>query len=168
MQTTTQTIAMESPQYLTFTLADEQYAVGLPHVKEIIEYDTLTRVPATEPWIRGVINLRGGVVPVLDLAVKLGLPERAISRRTCIVIVDVQLSGERALMGVLADAVNEVIEIPESEVERPPAFGTRMRVDYLLGMARADRKFMLILDIERVVTASDLLAVTVEPAVAEA
>jgi purine-binding chemotaxis protein CheW len=153
-----------APQYLTFTVAGEEYALGILRVKEIIEYDTLTRVPSVAPWIRGVINLRGSVVPVLDLAIKLGLGEGAITRRTCVVIVELTLDGAPALMGVLADAVNQVVEI--AEVEPPPAFGTRMRVDYLQGMARTERKFVLLLDIDAVVRAEDLLAVAPAEAVA--
>ena len=145
-------------QYLTFLLADEEYAVGVLRVKEIIEFDSITHVPSTPAWIRGVINLRGGVVPVVDLAVKLGLPERLITRRSCIVIVETQLAGERALMGVIADAVSQVVDIPPSEVEPPPAFGTRIRVDFLNGMGRAGKKFVLMLDIDRVLSADELLA----------
>jgi len=154
-------------QYLTFLLADEEYAVGVLRVKEIIEFDSITHVPSTPAWIRGVINLRGGVVPVVDLAVKLGLPERPITRRSCIVIVETQLAGERALMGVIADAVSQVVDIPPSEVEPPPAFGTRIRVDFLSGMGRAGKKFVLMLDIDRVLSADELLA-TAEAAEAAA
>jgi purine-binding chemotaxis protein CheW len=144
-------------QYLTFCLDDEEYAVSVLRIREIIEYDTLTRVPSTPAWIRGVINLRGGVVPVVDLAVKLGLPERPVTRRTCIVIMEVELAGERTLMGVMADAVSQVVDMAASDIEPPPAFGTRVRVDYLKGMARAGRKFVLILDIDRVLSANELL-----------
>jgi purine-binding chemotaxis protein CheW len=147
-------------QYLTFCLADEEYAIGVLRVKEIIEYDTLTRVPQTPSWIRGVINLRGGVVPVVDLAVKLGLGERIVTRRTCIVIVEMELHGERALMGVLADAVSQVVEIAQRDVAPPPAFGTRVHVDYLHGMSRSDKKFILLLDIDRVLSTDELLAAT--------
>jgi len=148
---------VELTQYLTFCLAEEEYAIGVLRVKEIIEYDTVTRVPSTPPWIRGVINLRGGVVPVVDLAVKLGLPERPVTRRTCIVIVEIDLDGERALMGVMADAVSQVVDIPPADIEPAPAFGTRVRVDYLKGMGRAGRKFVLMLDIDRALSTDELL-----------
>ena len=147
-------------QHLTFVLADEEYAVGVLQVREIIEYDTVTRVPSTPPWIRGVINLRGGVVPVVDLAIKLGLAERPVTGRTCIVVVEVEIDGKPALMGVIADAVSQVVDIGPDEVEPPPAFGTRIRVDYLKGMGRAGKKFVLMLDIGRVLTADELLAAT--------
>lgn len=148
---------VELNQYLTFSIAEEEYAIGVLQVREILEYDTVTRVPSTPPWIRGVINLRGGVVPVVDLAVKLGLPERTLTRRTCIVVVEIELAGESALLGVLADAVNQVVDILPGDVEPPPAFGTRVRVDYLKGMGRAGRKFVLMLDIDRVLSTDELL-----------
>jgi purine-binding chemotaxis protein CheW len=151
-------IATGPVQYLTFTLADEEYAVGVLQVREIIEYDAVTRVPSTPAWIRGVINLRGGVVPVVDLAVKLGLPERLATRRTCIVILEVAIEGEPLLMGVIADAVNQVVDIAPADVEPPPTFGTRIRVDFLKGMARSGRKFVLMIDVDRVLTTHEMLA----------
>ena len=154
----TTTAPAELAQYLTFSLAGEEYAVGVLSVKEIIEHEVVTRVPKAPVWIRGVINLRGGVVPVVDLAVKLGLPASPITKRTCIVIVEASLNGERALMGVMADSVDQVVEIPPHDVAPPPAFGMRMRIDYLRGMARAGRGFVLLLDIDRVLSAEELLA----------
>ena len=115
--------------YLTFTLADEEYAVRVQRVREILEYETITPVPRTPPWIRGVMNLRGGVVPVVDLALKFGLSETAVTKRTCIVIVDVELDGEMAMMGVMTDAVSQVVELSDEEVEKPPTFGTHVHDD---------------------------------------
>ncbi|HXB53403.1 MAG TPA: chemotaxis protein CheW [Vicinamibacteria bacterium] len=146
----------EQAQYLGFQIAGEEYAIGILRVREILEYDTLTKVPTTPPSIRGVINLRGSVVPVVDLAVKFGLSESVISKRTCIVVVEVNLDGERAVMGVLADAVSQVIDLPASEVEPPPPFGTRVRVDCLIGMGRAGRKFVLLLDIDKLLSLDEL------------
>jgi purine-binding chemotaxis protein CheW len=140
-------------QYLGFVVADEEYAIGILRVREILEYDTITRVPTTPPSIRGVINLRGRVVPVVDLAVKLGLPASTVTKRTCIVVVEVDLSGERAVMGVLADAVSQVVDLADSEVEPPPSFGTHGHVDCLLGMGRAGKKFVLLLDIDKLLSA---------------
>ncbi|HKC12424.1 MAG TPA: chemotaxis protein CheW, partial [Vicinamibacteria bacterium] len=111
-----QPMGAEQAQYLGFYIAGEEYAIGILRVREILEYDTVTKVPTTPPSIRGVINLRGSVVPVVDLAVKFGLPESVVSKRTCIVVVEVDLDGERAVMGVLADAVSQVIDLPASEV----------------------------------------------------
>jgi purine-binding chemotaxis protein CheW len=151
-----QPVPAEGAQYLGFCIAGEEYAIGILRVREILEYDTLTKVPTTPPSIRGVINLRGSVVPVVDLAVKFGLPESVISKRTCIVVVEVNLDGERAVMGVLADAVSQVIDLPASEVEPPPPFGTRVRVDCLIGMGRAGRKFVLLLDIDKLLSLDEL------------
>jgi purine-binding chemotaxis protein CheW len=153
-----QAAAVEQTQYLGFVVADEEYAIGILRVREILEYDTITKVPTTPPSIRGVINLRGRVVPVIDLAVKLGLPESEVTKRTCIVVVEVDLEGERTVMGVLADTVSQVIDLPASEVEPPPSFGTRVRVDCLLGMGRAGKKFVLLLDIDKVLSAEELTA----------
>lgn len=150
---------VDQTQYLAFHLSGEEYAIGILRVKEIIEYDTLTKVPGTPPFIRGVINLRGSVVPVVDLAVKFGLPESAITRRTCIVIVEVDLEGERTLIGVIADAVSQVMDLLPEDIEAPPAFGTRVRVDYLQGMGKIGKKFVLILDIDRVLSAHELMTV---------
>ncbi len=140
-------------QHLTFQLAGEEYAIGILRVKEIIEYDVVTAVPRAPAAIRGVINLRGSVVPVVDLAVRFGLPERSISKRTCIVIVEVGTGADRTVMGVMADAVSQVIELGPDDVEPPPSFGTPVGHEFLVGMGRADRKFILILDIDRLLTA---------------
>ena len=147
-------------QYLTFFLADEEYAVGIQRVKEIIEYTTITKVPKVPAWIRGVINLRGNVVPVVDLAVRFGMEERPVTKTTCIVIVEVQQESERAVMGVIADAVNQVIDLAPKDIEEPPAFGTRVRLEYLFGMGKLGKKFALILNIDSVLSAADLLTVS--------
>ena len=142
-------------QYLTFHLAGEEYAVGILKVKEIIEHGTLTVVPQTPPSVRGVINLRGNVVPVVDLAIKFGMAQSPITNRSCIVIVEVALDGEQAVMGVIADSVSQVIDLPASEILPPPAFGTRIKADFLHGMAKADKKFFLVLDIDKVLATDE-------------
>jgi purine-binding chemotaxis protein CheW len=147
-------------QYLTFFLADEEYAVGIQRVKEIIEYTAITKVPKVPVWIRGVINLRGNVVPVVDLAVRFGMEERPVTKTTCIVIVEVQQESERAVMGVIADAVNQVIDLAPKDIEEPPAFGTRVRLEYLFGMGKLGKKFALILNIDSVLSAAELLTVS--------
>ena len=147
-------------QYLTFFLADEEYAVGIQRVKEIIEYTAITKVPKVPLWIRGVINLRGNVVSVVDLAVRFGLEERPVTKTTCIVIVEVQQEAERAVMGVIADAVNQVIDLAPKDIEEPPAFGTRVRLEYLFGMGKLGKKFALILNIDTVLSAAELLTVS--------
>jgi len=165
-------------QYLTFRIGGETYAVSILIVREILQYETVTKVPATPRSIRGVMNLRGSVVPVVDLAVKFGLPESALTNRTCVVILEVVGEHERMVMGVMADAVSEVLELRPEDIEPPPPFGSRVRVDYLVGMGKADKKFLLVLDIDKVLSADDLEAaslvgdeaaagaVPVEPAVA--
>ncbi len=144
-------------QYLTFMICNEEYAVSLLKVKEIIEYDTITEVPKTPEWVRGVINLRGSVVPVIDLAVKFRQSPSVAGKLTCIVITEVECEGEATVMGVMADSVRQVIDLKPQEIEEPPSFGTRVKVDYLLGMARAGKKFCLILDTEKVLSTDELL-----------
>jgi purine-binding chemotaxis protein CheW len=147
-------------QFLTFFVAGEEYAVNILKVKEIVQYDTVTTVPNTSPWIRGVTNLRGNVVPVIDLGVKFGLPASKISKLSCIVITEVSYQGDQLTLGVMTDAVSQVVEFSENDVEPPPPFGTRVRVEYLLGMGVMGKKFCLILDIDKVLSADELLAVT--------
>ena len=147
---------LDQTQYLTFRLAGEEYAVGILQVREIITYGTLTKVPHTPPSIRGVINLRGNVVPVVDLGIKFGLTASQVTERTCIVIVETNYNDSRTVMGVIADSVSQVISMPDDNVLPAPAFGTRVRVDYLRGMGKCGDKFVLVLDIEKVLSADDL------------
>jgi purine-binding chemotaxis protein CheW len=135
-------------QYLTFLLSNEEYAVDVLSVKEIIEYGEVTKVPGTPFHVRGVINLRGSVVPVVDLAVKLGREESPLSRRSCIVIVETGAQGERVVTGVVADAVNQVIEFSPDDIEAPPAFGTGVRLHYLDGIAKVGGVFVLVLNMD--------------------
>jgi purine-binding chemotaxis protein CheW len=158
---------IDSTQYLTFALAADEYAISVLRVKEIIKHDTLTQVPGTPAWVRGVVNLRGGAVPVVDLAVKFGLPVRPVSPRTCIVVVETMLLGEEAVMGLMADSVSQVIDIPASEIQAPPAFGTRVKVDYLKGMGRTGTKFVLMLDVDKVLSTDELIAATFDDEVVE-
>jgi len=146
---------VEQQQYLTFLLADEEYAISILRVKEIIGYDTVTSVPKTPGWIRGVINLRGNVVPVVDLAVRFGLTARPVTKTTCIIIVEWQMERQNTMMGVMADAVSQVMNIAEEEIQPAPSFGTRVNVDYLRGMAQMGKKFALLLDIDKVLSAED-------------
>jgi len=147
--------ASNQRQYLTFFLADQQYAVGVLSVKEIIEYGIVTKVPTTPPYVRGVINLRGSVVPVLDLAVKFGLPPMPVGRRTCVVIMETTMLGEKVVMGIVADAVSQVIQFSAQDIEPAPPFGTNVRLEYLEGMAKLGTKFVLILNMDQVFTAED-------------
>ena len=147
-------------QYLTFMTAGEEYAINIVKVCEIVEYEAVTTVPNTPVWIRGVTNLRGRVVPVVDLAAKFGLPASGISKFSCIIITEVMFQGESLTMGVLADSVSQVIELSSDQIEATPPFGTRVKTEYLLGMGVLGKKFCLILDIDKVLSADELLAVT--------
>ncbi|MEW6683649.1 MAG: chemotaxis protein CheW [Nitrospirota bacterium] len=149
----TEQAAAETAQYLTFTLAGEEYAVSILKVREIIRYDpTLTTVPTMPAWVRGVINLRGSVVPVIDLAVKLGVPSGAITNRTCVVVVEALVNGDHTVAGIMADSVSEVKVLAPGDVEPPPEFGTPIRGDLLKGLGKIGARFVLILDIDRVLS----------------
>lgn len=157
-------------QYLTFLTAGEEYAISIVKVLEIIEYDTVTQVPNTPVWVSGVTNLRGRVIPVVDLAVKFGLQASRITKFSCIIITDVMFQGEMLTMGVLADSVSQVMDLSADEIEKTPPFGTRVKTEYLLGMGALGKKFCLILDIDKVLSAEEILAVTeaiAEPASGE-
>ncbi|HUL59190.1 MAG TPA: chemotaxis protein CheW [Anaeromyxobacteraceae bacterium] len=147
--------AADRKQYLSFSLAGSEYGIPILKVKEILQYETITRVPSTPRSVRGVINLRGSVVPVVDLAAKFGLAETPLTRWTCILIVEAVLDGQKTVMGVMSDAVREVIELAPQDVEPPPSFGTQVRVDHLLGMGKAGKRFVLLLDVDRVISADE-------------
>jgi purine-binding chemotaxis protein CheW len=149
--------ALPPTQYLSFFIAGEEYAVGILRVKEILEFGNLTRIPTTPVWIRGIINLRGAGVPVVDLAVKLGLPETPVTKRTCVVILETQLEKTARTMGIMVDSVSQVMDLLPGEIEPPPTFGARLRVDFLLGMGKVDSKFVLLLDIDRILSPSEVL-----------
>jgi purine-binding chemotaxis protein CheW len=151
-----QQAAAEQQQYLTFVLGGEMFAIGILCVKEIIEYGDLTVVPMMPECIRGVINLRGAVVPVVDLACRFGRRSTDLTRRTCIVIVEVEGDGERQDIGVIVDAVSEVLEIQGSQIEPAPAFGARIRTDFIHGMGKLDGKFVIILNVNKVLSLDDL------------
>jgi purine-binding chemotaxis protein CheW len=152
-------VPVSAVQYLTFITAGEEYAIAIVKVREIIEFEAVTTVPNTPVWIRGVTNLRGSVVAVVDLATKFGLPASGISKFSCIIITEVMFHGESLIMGVLADSVSQVIDLSDDEIEPPPPFGTRVKTEYLLGMGALGKKFCLILDIDKVLSADELLAV---------
>ena len=153
--------AVPAGQYLTFMLGGEAYAIGILSIKEIIEQGQMTRVPMMPEFIRGVINLRGSVVPVIDLGVRFGSGATAMGRRTCIVILEVQADdgeGEAHDVGILVDAVNEVMDIAAADVEPAPAFGTHIRTDFIAGMGKVDEKFVVILDPARVLSVDEMAA----------
>jgi purine-binding chemotaxis protein CheW len=146
----------DTHQYLTFTLGGEMFAVGILNVKEIIEYGNLTEIPMMPAFIRGVINLRGAVVPVVDLAARFGGKPSEVQRRTCIVIVEVQQEDARHDIGIMVDAVSEVLEIQAADIEPPPSFGARIRADFIAGMGKVAGKFVIILQIDRVLSVDEM------------
>jgi purine-binding chemotaxis protein CheW len=150
-----------STSFLTFQLGGESFAIGILAIKEIIEYDSLTVVPMMPACIRGVINLRGAVVPVMDLSARFGREATAVTKRTCIVIVEIETAGERHDVGVIVDAVNEVLEIPPNEIEPPPAFGPKIRTDFIRGMGKVGGKFVIVLDTNQVLSVDDMNAINV-------
>ncbi len=151
------TAGNEAQQYLTFNLGSEMFAVGILNVREIIEYGNLTEIPMMPGFIRGVINLRGAVVPVIDLAARFGGKSSDVQRRTCIVIVEMKIDNARQELGIMVDAVSEVLEIPPSEIEPPPSFGAKIRADFIAGMGKVDGKFVIILQIDRVLSVDEMV-----------
>ena len=144
-------------EYLTFFIAGVEYAVSLDHVREVIPYDTVTRVPGMPEIVRGVTNLRGAVVPVVDLAIGFRLAAIEVSARTCIVLVEARLGSTTIPMGLLTEEVGQVLTLSAAELLPPPAFGTPIRMEYLLGLAPIGKKFALVLDIQRVLSEDELL-----------
>ena len=145
----------EPLQYLTFVLGGEAFAIGILAIKEIIEYGHLTEVPMMPTSVRGVINLRGAVVPVMDLQARFGRPASAVTKRTCIVIVETGDAEDGQVIGVVVDAVNEVLELPASGIEPPPSFGAAIRRDFVCGMAKVRGKFVIVLDVANVLSIED-------------
>ncbi len=149
----------DQQQYLTFTLAEEMFAIGILSIREIIEYGQLTEVPMAPPSIRGVINLRGAVVPVVDLAVRFGRGRREDTKRTCIVIIEIGSGMGRQDIGIVVDAVSEVLEIPASEIEPPPQFGANIRMDFISGMGKVNGNFVVLLDVNKVLSVDEVAMV---------
>ena len=147
---------VEGQQYLTFTVAGEIFAIAISVIKEIIEYRTPTEVPMMPPHIRGVINLRGRVVPVIDLAVRFGRAKGEASRRTCIVILEINQEDQQQEIGVVVDAVSAVLDMADANIEPPPKFGAKLRTDFISGMGKIDEKFVIILDVDRVLSIAEL------------
>jgi purine-binding chemotaxis protein CheW len=147
---------LEQHQYLTFMQGGEVYAIGILHVKEIIGYGQVTPVPMMPDYIRGVINLRGRVVPVVDLAARLGRESTPVGKRTCIIILEVEGDGEVQDMGMVVDAVNEVVEIGPDQMAPPPAFGAMIRSDFIEAMGRVDGGFVVVLGVEQVLSVQDM------------
>ena len=149
-------VAGEEGQFLTFTLNKEMFAIGILNIKEILEYGNVTTVPMMPEFIRGVINLRGAVVPVVDLAARFGGQQSEITKRSCIVIIEVTTDDERQDIGVVVDTVSEVLEIPDNEIEPAPSFGAKVRADFIAGMGKIEGKFVIILNVNNVLSVEEL------------
>jgi purine-binding chemotaxis protein CheW len=143
-------------QYLTFTLGEEIFAIDISKVREVLEMTSITKVPRTPDFMLGVINLRGSVVPVVDMRMKFGMPASERTVNTCIIIVEVKLDDEILVIGSLADSVQEVFDLETDQIEPPPKIGTKLDTDFIKGMGKRDEEFIIILDIDRVLTYEEL------------
>lgn len=149
-------VRFDTGQYLTFFLAQEMFAIGILTIKEIIQFSHITTVPLMPPSIRGVINLRGSVVPVIDLNARIGRGAAAVGRRTCIVIIEIEYDDERFDIGIMVDSVSAVIDLNDEQIEPAPHFGASVRTDFIAGMAKINGHFSIILDIKRTFSVDEL------------
>jgi purine-binding chemotaxis protein CheW len=148
----------EESQYLTFLLGGEMFAIEILTIKEIIEFGNLTTVPMMPDFVRGVINVRGAVLPVIDLSSRFSRKPSEVTRRSCIVIIETTAQGEdKQDVGVLVDSVSAVMEIPAAEIEPPPAFGARVRVDFISGMAKVNGRFVIVLNVDKVLSVDEMV-----------
>jgi purine-binding chemotaxis protein CheW len=148
--------AEKRDQYLAFVLGGESFAMDIRSIKEVIQYGSLTEVPLMPEFIRGVINLRGAVVPVIDLSVRFGRAPTDVARRTCIVILEVDNQGDTVELGVIVDNVSEVLEIGASEIEPAPSFGSTLRSEFLAGVGKVGGKFVILLDVNHVLSIDEM------------
>jgi len=146
----------KTSQFLTFTIANEHFGMDLKQTREIIEYAGITQVPLMPQFLSGVINLRGEVVPVIDLSVRLGREPIKIHKRTCVIVVELHSFEKHCVLGLLADAVNEVIEIATTNIEDAPAFGAKIRAEFIQGIAKKDDEFIVLLDAEKTLSPIEL------------
>jgi purine-binding chemotaxis protein CheW len=146
----------EVRQYLTFRLGEEIFGLDVGKVREILDMTTITKIPRTPEFLRGVINLRGNVVPVVDMRLKFGLPAVENTVDTCIVVTEVALEGETTVLGALVDSVQEVFELEPGQIEPAPRIGTRLRTEFILGMGKRDGKFIMLLDVDKVFSSDEL------------
>jgi purine-binding chemotaxis protein CheW len=146
----------ETTQYLTFRLEDELFALEIEKVREVLDFTSITKVPQTPDYMRGVINLRGSVVPVVDLRLKFGMEIAEKTVNTCVIIVEVDLDGEKVVMGAMADAVQEVLDLEPDQIEPAPRIGTKLNTDFIKGMGKHAENFIIILDIDKVFSSDDM------------
>jgi purine-binding chemotaxis protein CheW len=154
-----ETGSIEFNQYLTFTLDDEVFGLAIDKVREVLDFTTVTRVPQTPPYMRGVINLRGSVVPVIDLNLKFGMNKTEKTVNTCIIIAEIEMDGEVTVLGALADSVQEVVELEPEQIEPAPKIGTKLNTAFIKGMGKKDDVFIILLDIDKVFSLEELAVV---------
>jgi purine-binding chemotaxis protein CheW len=145
----------ESRQYLTFRLAQETFAVDVAKVREILDFVSITKVPQTPDFMRGVINLRGSVVPVVDMKLKFGMEPTEKTVNTCIIVMEVIIENETTIVGALADSVQEVVDLDPSQIEPPPRIGMKLSIDFIKGMGKLNDEFVIILDTDRIFSFDD-------------
>jgi purine-binding chemotaxis protein CheW len=146
-------------QYLSFRLGEEIFAIDVTKTHEVLDYSPVTRVPQTPSFMLGVINLRGSVVPVIDLRLKFGMPGAEQTRDTCIIVMEVAVDGETSVIGARVDAVLEVMDLDEGEIEAPPRIGTKLKTEYIEGMANRGDRFMILLEIDRIFSSDEIALV---------
>ncbi len=149
-------IGHKEGKYLTFSLADEEYGIGILKIKEIIGMMAITSVPKTPDFVKGVINLRGKVIPVVDLRLKFKMDSIAYTERTCIIVVEIESAADTVLIGIVVDAVSEVLGIKETDIEETPTFGSSLNTEYILGMAKLDKSVKILLDIDKVLSTQEI------------
>jgi purine-binding chemotaxis protein CheW len=147
-------------QHLTFSLGKDLFAISIGHIREILQFESLTEVPLTPAYVRGVLNVRGAVVPVIDLSVRFARPPTQVAKRTCVVILEVPSEEERVVLGVLVDQVNEVLELQKDAIEPAPTFGSSVRPDFVRGVARRQSGFTIVLDVAHVLSVAELAGLT--------
>lgn len=154
-----------SQQYLTFTLGRELYAVPIASIREVVEFNGLTPIPMTSPVVPGVVNLRGSVIPVIDLSARFGRPATAIGRRTCVIVVETRAGETREVLGVIVDSVSEALEVDERQLEQRPAFGAGLRPEFVAGMLKLSGRFVVVLELAHVLSVSELEQLVSEAAI---
>ncbi|MBF0185899.1 MAG: chemotaxis protein CheW [Magnetococcales bacterium] len=152
----TVTSITETTQFLTFTLADEVFAIDISRIKEVLEYTPLTKVPRTPESMCGVINLRGSVVPVIDLRLTFGMPKSERTVNTCVIIIEVTVNGQQIVLGAMADSVKEVMSLEPDQIDPPPKIGSKLRTEFIRGMGKAGNHFIIILDTDRIFSEDEL------------
>ena len=158
MDQAVKTMADKEGKYLTFTLANEEYGIGILKIREIIGMMPITSVPRTPEFVKGVINLRGKVIPVMDLRLRFGMEEMEYTERTCIIVVEIESQSETVQIGAVVDSVSEVLNVGGDDIEQTPSFGTKLDTEYILGMAKMDGGVKILLDIDKVLNDEEIAA----------